>query len=197
MLGNLANVGHILGVFGVIGFVPLNELLVCGCVDLVGGAVDGSKAASQEGLPEAMGILGKIGQAHEAAKRLPEDGPRFLFGLEALGQTQAHSFQVANDAVGTEQLEVVGLVLGAALCNHGRGIDGSAEAGAAVVQKQDLVASVESNLGEGVILGLAVPEAGPALKIDEIGQRILFRELGSGQGKDGTLVLCDTAAEEL
>jgi hypothetical protein len=192
----MADGRDVLRVLFVVSCVALGELFVGSSVDLVGGAFHRGEATCQEGLPKAFGVLGEVGQADEAAEGLAEDGPSLLLVLKVLGQTQAHGLEVMHDTGGAEQLEVVGLLLGAALCKHRVRVDRGAEPGAAVVQVQDLVAAAESDLGQSMVLRFAVAEARPALEVDEIGQFLLAGEVRGGEGDDGPLMFPDAAAEQ-
>jgi hypothetical protein len=82
------------------------------------------------------------------------------------------------------------------LGEHRVGVHGGAEAGATVVEEQHLVAALEGNLGERVVLWLAVSIARAALEVDQVGQLLLGSELRGGEGDDGSLMLPNAATEE-
>lgn len=109
VLGDAPGALDILGVTRVMGGDLALDARVGGPVDVVGVAVEGGQAAGDQGGAEALGRGGEVVDRAEAAEALAEDGPG-----GAAGDCGADRLAVANDGVGAEQREVVGLFAGAA-----------------------------------------------------------------------------------
>ena len=104
--------------------------------------------------------------------------------------------EVAHDAVGAEQLQVVGLGLGVGAGGdlHGVGGDGAAEPRAPVVQQQQFIPPIQHVLGQRAVLRGWIPESRAALQEDEVGP--LRCILGRLRGLDDGLLKLDGAPGE-
>jgi len=116
----------------------------------------------------ALGGAGEVVHGAAAAEALAEDGP-----AGAAGDLGADRLAVADDRVGPEVGEVVGLFGGAAAQRQGLAVCGRGVAGAALVEEQDAVL-LEGAAQPGRLAHETVrPEAGAALEIDQPRQVLL------------------------
>ncbi len=107
---------------------------VRGAVDLVGVDGEGRQPAGEERGAQPLGRGGQVPHGAEAAEALAEDGPG-----GAAGEPRPDGLAVADDDVGAEVREVVGLGAGAATQGERLAVGGRGGAGAALVEQEDPV----------------------------------------------------------
>jgi hypothetical protein len=109
VVGDAAGALDVLRVAGVVRGDLALDARVGGPVDVVGVRVEGGQPAGDDGGGQPLGGGGQIVDRAEAAEALAEDGPG-----GAAGDLPADQLAVADDRVGAEVREVVGLFGGAA-----------------------------------------------------------------------------------
>lgn len=98
-------------------------------------------------------MLGQISQTNKASEGLAEYGPLLLGRIsDSRCETLADSLEVADVVVLAEKLEVLEAVV--ILLGYGIGGDWRAETDAAVVEEEDLVASIQEQTGQSRVLRL-------------------------------------------
>ncbi|KAF4505239.1 hypothetical protein G6O67_007209 [Ophiocordyceps sinensis] len=167
--GKLAKGVNVVGELCKVLLVTLGRPGKGGAVDVVDGLADGSEAAGEKDLAEALRVHGEVGEGDEAAVGLSEDGPRSLGRGPAVGETLTDGLAVTDRVVLAHEAQVAGLGVGIAQGRKHGGGHGRAHADAAVVEKQQLVAASKNGPGDGVLVGLPVAEAGPTLEVDHVG----------------------------
>ncbi|CAM5701468.1 hypothetical protein SVIOM342S_02716 [Streptomyces violaceorubidus] len=114
---------------------------------------------------QSLGGQRQVGDGAEAAEALAEDGPGC-----AAGDLGADGLAVADDGVGAEVGEVVGLLGGAAAQRERLAVGRGGGTGAALVQEQDPVLLQGAAEPGGTADETVRPEAGSALEVDQPGQ---------------------------
>lgn len=186
---------HVLGILPVVRVIPLGQLLERLRVHGIRLAHQRRQATEIERLPQPLWIKGQVRRDAETAKALARDAPLPLLLGPALRQRQPHSLRILHNRVRPERLQIVDLrLLVAAQAQRARG-DRGAEARAALVEHQELVAAVQDLVGPGDVLGGAAAEARAALQEEQPGQ-LLFGVVLDGSGVGGLLGFAGGAGEE-
>ena len=125
---------------------------------------------------------------------MTHDGPFLLLWRIGSGKGLSDGLAVLDDAIGAEGLEIARLnrIISPQAQRAVR--DGGAEACAALVKTEDLVAAVQHRVGPWEVLRRAALKARAALEIDEPRQLLLGVGLG---GIGGLFGLAGTAGKEL
>ena len=188
--------GNIFRVFAVICLVALDDLFEGQAVHLVGMPDDGCQPASHEDFPKTFGVHGEIAERDKAAEGLAEDGPRLQLQRKRGRDVLPDGLEVTDIVIGPEEFEVVSLPLRIAEAEDVPGVDGSAESYAAVVKKDDLIATIYQVSGDGMVLRLTIAESRAAFKVGNKGDSGYRFKLGSGPRDNAWFMLPDGAGEE-
>lgn len=132
MVGDTTGPFDVLRIAGVVRGDLALHTRVGGPVDVVGVGVEGGQTAGDDGGGEALGGEGQIGRGAETAEALAQDGPG-----GAAGHLGADRLAVADDGVGSEAGQVVGLFGGTAAQRQRLTVGRCGVAGAALVEQED------------------------------------------------------------
>ncbi len=165
VVGDAAGPFDVLRVAGVVRADLAFDARVGGPVDVVGVGVEGGQAAGDDRGAHSLGGEGEVRHRAEAAEALAEDGPG--------GPARHHGadgLAVADDSVGAEAGEVVGLLGGGAAQGQRLPGGGRGTSRAALVEEEDPVV-LQGTVEPGLTSDETVrPEAGAALQVHQPGQ---------------------------
>lgn len=106
---------NILRILLIIRLIPLNNLQIRSLIYLVGVSRNRSHATRAECFPQGLWELGKVSEHTKASERLPEDRPSLEIWRVVCGERFANRLGVFDNAVCTEELEVISLAVDVAL----------------------------------------------------------------------------------
>ena len=163
--GDRAGAGDVLRVAGVVRGGLALDAWVRGPVDVLGGRVQGGEPAGDQDGFEPFGGRRQIADGTESAEGLTEDRPG-----RPSRELRTDQFAVADDAVGAEVREVVGLLARAAAQRQGLPGGRGGEPGPALVQEQYAELPYRPAQPGLRTDETACAEAGAALQVDQPGQ---------------------------
>ena len=175
MPGDPAGPADVLRIAVVVGLDLARDARIRGAVDLVRRGVQGGQTAGDQNGRQPFGRGGEIAGGAESAEALAEHGPG-----GAAGQSLPDVLAVADDRIGAEVRQIVGLLARSAAQRQGLPVGRGGEAGAALVEEEHpefLERPAQPGLPADEPAGA---EAGTALQVHQ--PRQIRVRLGTGDG---------------